>query len=359
MNTQTQTNISVPDQPAVGHQRWYKPSFVDRLRGAFERLPMPYWLTYLLFFILHSLILHILAWSDGWVPIFTFNPILCLFPLWLWGPLAIMTYLDQISLEALHNFRPLLSVHEDTLQRLEYAFSNMPARTVMISSIFWTIFYFLLTYLAFDTFYVAYRVGSLYIVLGILLGVFPFLIGSAIYYHSFRQLFLINRVVKMVKHFSLFQLEPVYVFSGVTARTGVAWIILLSLTLVIFPLQISTIPTLVMLVSQVFLAIAAFVLPLWIVNQRLVAEKRGLLAEVNKRMESLLSQLHHKIDENKLEELNRLNDAISSLSAEREVISKIPTWPWRAGTLTSFTTAILLPIILFIIQVVLGRWLGG
>ncbi|HJS19821.1 MAG TPA: hypothetical protein VJ785_13825 [Anaerolineales bacterium] len=178
-------------------------------------------------------------------------------------------------------------------------------------------------------------------------------------YHSIRQLILVNRIVKMVEQFNLFQLDPVYAFSGVTALTGISLLLMLSLTLIVFPLQLASGPVLVMLLGQVALTVAAFVLPLLIVHQRPVAEKRDLLADINKRVTAILSLLHQNLDEYEFGEVSGLNDAISGLIVERDLIHKIPTWPWRAGTLTSFLTAILLPILLFLAQVVLGNWLGG
>lgn len=337
----------------------YKPSFVNRLMEAIKRFPIPYWLTYLVLFFFHVLALHILSWIDGWVPPYAINPILLLFPLWLWGPLAIMTYLDRSSLEALQGFSPLLDIDEETMNRLKYALTTMPARPVIISGIIWSLFYVIINYLTFNAFYVANQTGPFYTAVVIFLGILPFLISSAIYYHSIRQLILVHRVVRMVREFNLFQLDPVYSFSRLTAQTGIAWVILLSLTLLAFPLQFATLPVLAMLLSQVLLALAAFVLPLWIVHQRLVSAKRRLQAELNQRLETTLDRLHHCLDNNELEEVDQINTAIAGLSAEREVLTKFPTWPWRAGTLTGFLTAILLPVLLFLIQLALGNWLGG
>ena len=78
----------------------YAPSFLDKFMDFIERLPISHWLMYLAFFILQSTIMHILAWVDGWLPAYTFNPLVFLFPLWQWAPLAIMTYLDSVSLQA-------------------------------------------------------------------------------------------------------------------------------------------------------------------------------------------------------------------------------------------------------------------
>ena len=333
-------------------------SFLDKFMDTVERLPVPYWLTYMVLIILQGSIFHVLAWIDGWLSAYTLNPILFLFPLWLWGPLAIMTYLDSISIDALSSFSPLLDIHQETMRRLKIEFTNLPTRGLIINGIIWSVFYFIFTFLAFDLFYTENGIGTSLTVFSIFVGLFTFFIGSALFYHSLRHLRLINRTVKMVKQFNLFRLDPVYAFSRVTARTGVAWVIMLSVTFLIFPLQLASVPVLAMLVMQVVLAIVIFVWPLWIVNQHLVSEKRRLIGELNQRVELTLERMHSCLDGNSLNEMGELNDAIAGLNAERETLTKIPTWPWRAGTFTGFLSAIMIPIILFLIQLVIGNLLG-
>lgn len=357
MNSRVQTNTSESIQVEANEVQPYAPSFIDRFMNWVKQLPVPYWLTYLTLFILEGIVNHILSWIDGWLPAFTFSPILLLFPLWLWGSFAIITYLNSISLDALSSFRPLLDISDKTMRRLEYEFTTMPSRGVIFSAGLWFICYWGLTFLAFDSFYRAYGLGTFITGFSVLEGLITYLTGGVIYYHSIRQLRLVDKTVKLVKQFDLFRLEPVYAFSIVTSRTGVAWVILLSLTLLMFPLDIAFVPMLVLLTIQVVFAIAAFFLPLRIVNRRLVAEKRRLLAEHNQRVQSTLAQLHRRLDDNDFEEMAQLNDALAGLTAEGKILAEIPTWPWRAGLFTGFLSIVVLPIILFIIQVVLGRWL--
>jgi hypothetical protein len=125
-----------------------------------------------------------------------------------------------------------------------------------------------------------------------------------------------------------------------------------------FPIQLAIGPALTVLVLQAVLAIAAFVLPLWHVHQQLVAEKRRLLADLNQRVESTLARLHRALDEDNLGEVAQINSALAGLAAERDVLAKIPTWPWRAGTLTGFISALLLPVAIFLIQLAIKTWLG-
>jgi hypothetical protein len=92
------------------------------------------------------------------------------------------------------------------------------------------------------------------------------------------------------------------------------------------------------------------------VNVHLVSEKRRLLAEHHQRVESALARLHRCLDQNDLNEIGQLNNAISGLNAEREILAKIPTWPWSTQTLTGFLTAIVFPIILLLIQIAIQKW---
>ena len=93
-------------------------------------------------------------------------------------------------------------------------------------------------------------------------------------------------------------------------------------------------------------------------NSRLVSEKRRLLAELDQRVKATLAGLHRCLDNNALAEVAQLNSAIVGLNAEREILTRIPTWPWRAGMFTGLLSIVVLPIMLFLLQLVLARWLG-
>ena len=337
----------------------YPPSLIDRFMNWIQRLPVPYWLTYFLLFILESMINHVIAWVDGWLPPFTFTQVILLFPLWQWGTFAALTYLNTTSEAALARFRPLLDCDEAAIDKKAYEMTTMPRRGVILSGLLWLIVYSMLTWLAYDAFYVGYGLGISSQVFIFLEGLVCFATGSVIYYHSLRQLWLVNRLVQMVKRFNLFSLQPVHAFSRLTARTGITWMFLLALTLLTFPLDMARWLMLVMWAFQVGLALAAFILPLRFVNYHLIAEKRRLLADNSRRIESALGQLHQRLDQNEFSEMELLHNAIEGLTAERDILAKIPTWPWKTSTLTGFLSAIVLPVVLLLIQIMVQKWLGG
>jgi cell division protein FtsB len=336
----------------------YAPSFIDRFTGFVQRQPLPYWLTYLLLFLLESALLHVLSWVDGWLPAYRLGLILFLFPFWLWGSLAIVTYLDSLSLRAISEFEPLLRISTETKRQLKYEFTTMPARSVLLSATAWSVVFVLSWFLGYNSAVAVYGWGPLTTWLNFAAGFVSFSVGSVIYYHSIRQLRLVSRTVQMVSQFDLFRLDPAYAFSFLTSRTGISWVALLTLSLLMFPLEVGGITELSYLVLQIALASGAFLLPLRFVNRRLVLEKRGQLAELDQRTKATLARMHQLIDENDLREVPRLNDVLKALTTEREILAKIPTWPWRPGLFAGFLSVIVIPIVLFLLQFGLSEWLG-
>jgi hypothetical protein len=336
----------------------YPPSFIDRFMRFFQRLSIPYWMTYLLLFILGSVINHVLAWIDGWLPVFTFNKLLLVFPLWQWGTLVAITYLNMASEGMLPSFRELLDIDDDMLEKLKYEFTTLPTRGVILSGVIWIFAYFTLTYLSYDTIYVQYGFGNTFKVFIFLEGLIGYSTGSVIYYHSIRQLWLVSRTVKMIKQFNLFHLGPVYAFSHLTSRIGISWMFLLGLTLLLFPLDLAKGLSVSILGFQVVLALVAFILPLRFVYHHLVLEKRRLLGELNQQIELTVKRLHHSLDQDEVDEASQIANALMGLNSEREILMDISTWPWRTGTLTAFLSAVFLPIVLLLIQIVIQKWLG-
>ena len=65
MDSQIPLMKSDPLLPEIRPTKPYPPSYLDRFMDFVQRLPVPYWLTYLLLFILESAVFHLFAWG-GW-----------------------------------------------------------------------------------------------------------------------------------------------------------------------------------------------------------------------------------------------------------------------------------------------------
>jgi hypothetical protein len=120
----------------------------------------------------------------------------------------------------------------------------------------------------------------------------------------------------------------------------------------------STLFTLTSILVYSLLAVAVFFFPLLGLHNLLVREKEHLQEQANSRLLAHIQELHQRIDAHNLKEAEAIYHQLISLTSERDVLAKLPTWPWQPGTLNFILTAVLLPIILWIAQQLLGRWAG-
>jgi hypothetical protein len=110
-------------------------------------------------------------------------------------------------------------------------------------------------------------------------------------------------------------------------------------------------------VAFIVFAVFVFVYPLLGLHGRLVAEKEHLQGESEERLKGVLAELNRDVDSGELGRADALNKTLASLLQQRDVLARLPTWPWSTGTLRGFVTAILLPIALFAVQRLLGQFL--
>ncbi len=103
---------------------------------------------------------------------------------------------------------------------------------------------------------------------------------------------------------------------------------------------------------------AVFVIPLVGMHGRLDALKEGAEGAADGRMRDLIGELNEAIDARATERVEALDKTISALRHEREVLAKLPTWPWSGGTIRGFASALFLPMALFLIQRFLSQFLA-
>ncbi len=354
------------------HQRPYPPSWVDRFNDWVTRMPGPPWAFYLGLWLLLIIIESATKWLDGVEPYFKVRWIYVLYSFYGVYFLAAIYYQDAWAKVAFTTFRPVLALDEEEQTVLVYQLTTMPARPVwLLSAVLLVGQIFLLRSLiiplweamGFPHYSIAATLGDL--------AIFSFnAVSVGIFiYHTLSQLRWISRIHKAATRVNLFQLRPLYSFSGLTARTAgililVGFIIEQQtvshgvLTSDPYALRMSWLFTLTSILVYSLLSVAVFFLPLLGLHNLLVREKERLQAETNSRLQAHIQELHQRIDDRKLKEADAMYFQLTSLTSERDILAKLPTWPWQPGTPNLILTAVLLPIILWIIQQVLERWAG-
>jgi hypothetical protein len=335
--------------------RPYAPSWVDRFANWLEGLPGPAWTAYLGFYLLLVLQSHLVNWTSGRIPWFTFTQEQFFYQLFSAEILFFLSYLNRDAAHALEDFSPLLNVSEGELSRLKYRFSHQPARPVLFITLVGILF-------GASSFYsVEQATGfdfsfNLYSIYGAVSFAMPTTFALVFCYRIIIQLQTVSRLYATAPEIDLFNLEPVYALSTHTAKTGMIFLFLTYSNLLLSPGSILVPTALVATVAISVLSFAAFVLPLRGINHRLVTEKKVMLRGVSTRIRTVFERLEKTFDGGEWAEVSELDKSIQSLQHQKDYIEKIPTWPWQPATMRGFVSAMLLPILIWAVQQVLARF---
>jgi hypothetical protein len=338
----------------------YPPSWTDRFIDWVNGLPGPSWLFYVVLWFAFFLMANAIKWLDGSQPLGTIKPFYTVGASDGVYYLALMHYLKGAAGAALRAFRPSLTMSEAEYNRLHYQLTTLPVRgTLLASGIGGALA--ALTVLLNPTVPNPYYYSSLLAtVFGGGVAILIFACFGACVYQTIHQLTMVSRIHATVARINLFQPDPLYAFSGLTARTAMGYLLLAdTAVLVMYEFMLEADPmTVGIMAFMMALAAVTFVLPLLGMHRRMVEEKARLESEANQRLEATIAELHRRVDVGDLTEMTELYRAIASLEIELDVVAKIPTWPWQPGTLRIVISPLLVPVVVWLIQRFLERFAG-
>ncbi len=273
------------------------------------------------------------------------------------GSIALIKYLDGVARASLDDFAPALEVSQDTLAHLEFELTSMPAGPVFLLLILGL----LRTAEGF-----VFEPGSegivglppLPVAIRAPLEALTTTVLLVLIYHTVHQLRLVVQIHAMPARVNLFRPAPLYAFSTLTSRTAIGLVPLVipfggTFSRASTPLEYLT----ASIVTGLILVVAAlaFSVPLVGMHRRMTAEKKRLGGDVGGRVEALISDLHAAVDRHDLSLADGQNKQLGSLIAERELVARLSTWPWQAGTVGAVASAIILPVVITLISRLLGR----
>lgn len=330
-------------------------SWIDRLVHWVDRLPGPAWLFYLVSTAALTLLITVVLWIDGSVPLGAYGFIQGVFPPFVFYFLALYHYLTEIGSRSLRAFHPLLDVDEADLAQLDYKLTKLPTLAGWLSIVAAVVT--LPPYFSSGQAFGERDPNTLlpYIVAAAAAVFFGATIFALIL-RSIRQLRLVQRLHSQATNISLLNLEPAHAFSGLTARTGIGLILLLILGYLYNPSSFYGGYLVAAYLLMAIPAIIVFVVPVMGMRDRLAEEKKRVLHETNELLQLTGDKLEGKIRANDYSDLQGMETAVRVLTQKREMLEKISTWPWDPGTVRGFASTLLLPILLWLITRLLGRF---
>lgn len=346
-------NMSNKDSPL------FRPSYINRLTKWIEGLPGSSWGYYSGFAIFLLSVLTAPSWVEGAIPIGTFLPEHIFLSTAIPFIIAIIPYFDERALKALEIIKPVLNIDEEKTKDFTYKLTHLPAYKSVFASIVAIIFMHYFEFITGEAYQNTALVG------------FPFsmVLSRAIYlicwwffglflYHTIHQLGLINKIYNNHTKIDLFRMHPLYEFSNLAAFTSGALIVLPYGFLFITPsVKLSDPVILIMYLFLSIIPVATFILPQLGLYRLQTTEKKKLLDEVDQRYKNVLDKVNNFVDNGKHGEIANLNNSLSTLSNIRQRIRKISTWPWQPETIRWLFTALVLPLLMWIFQYFLSKWL--
>lgn len=335
----------------------YQPSWVDRMFVRIEQLPIPALAFYGGLWALLAGIAHLVIWSDRSAPWGALDGRILLIALWTPYCLGLVAYLSRTAGRALDDFRQALDVSDHEFVRLRHEFAVLPARPVALANASGAV-------LCLVTLWTSPKIAapltrsSWLGAINVGIAVIGVACSLVLVYQTFRHLRLIRHTYQRASRLKLFQENQLYAFSALTLRIGIGWLVIVYTGVLVFPglltspLWLGTAATLIASIA------ASLVATLSDIHQRISADKARQLDEVHRLLETVFSRLNQHVREGQTQEVSSLREAVTALDLERNVLLKAPTWPWQPGTMATFLTALSLPLLIWLLQKLIGRLMG-
>jgi hypothetical protein len=335
----------------------YAPSWIDRIFDWVDRLPIPWWLFYVLLALPINGAVAIVLWQTGIYAAVGFHPMQVFLPSLPVYFLALTHGLDHVAASAMTRFRPAFRGDDEAFAAAVYRMTTLPARTALVFPVVAG-----LVSVPFGRIEMAsLQMGGLDHVPVLFLSVLGYFytVAYVFFYHTLHQLREIHRLHRDHAEVRLGRVGPLYSLSRVTSLTALGLVLNNYGWFVAQPGgNPNNTVTLLEGGTNLLIALIVFVWPLWGAHRLLTEAKEKGLSEVALRKEGARAQLHDAVDKGQLVKVDPLHKALEALSAESAELAKIATWPWAPGTLRNLLGAVLLPMALWLVQFGLGRLLG-
>jgi hypothetical protein len=325
-------------------------SWIDLFFSWMARLPVSPWIIYpvlVIFFAFADQNIFINDTETGY-----FDSLYSAFSL-VWT-FIINHVLHQLSISSFEQFKPSLSVSKEKVEEFRQCFIYAPP-----------IFAWVALVLGLNTFAIFWAAGieeglaetTRSLALAFVYGLLLFAGNSALImyfmFNSIRRLRLITYLHKQVKNFDLFNLNPLRAFSRVSSGAAVSLI----LSVAIFQRFNSSTEDIVFLIVLSLLSIVVFVVPLIGIRNRISMERDNQINSINSDLAKVASKIRQSLNNDQLDNLGKLKDGQDGLNFQREELRKTRVWPWKSATIRGFSSAFLLPILIWLITRLLERFI--
>ena len=337
----------------------YRASWINRFNLLIDKLPQPFWMYYVGFFALLFLSITFSKWIDKTYPVGHFYLPHVLFAGAAAYTLGLIHWLVRGIPGTFKAMRPVLNCDDSAYETLLYQLNNTPSVPVLLGSLGGLLWGILLQQILLKPLMGILKLSTSPLssfIDGSILALTWVVLGGGIVC-LIHLLQTINRIYLQHTRIQLFQPQPLYILSNLAGRAALGVAIYALLWVAVTPSIVNAPAILGMLLLIEGLAAATFLIPLLGVHQLLLSEKHSLQESVGKRLQRIMSEIHERIETGDTAGIDFLQKQMSVLQAQQSILKKAPTWPWHPDTIRLVATSILIPVLVFIAQRILGQFI--
>ena len=304
---------------------------------------------------------HAILWATGRLAVGTLDPTLTVSV--VYGPyaLGVLAYLNRVAGRALEAFWPATGWPDRDRSSWAHAFTTVRAG-VELPSLSLGIIVAIGSFLSAP----AAVVGTddldrlTYAVALAPIAIFGYAMTLLAIAHTSRQLRLVAKTHRQARAIDPFDRGPIYAFSRFTVQIGLAFLVSGYYTLVVnSAFQSGNLVGLGVLALVIVLGVACFV-PAALGHPRPPGRcEGGAVRGVEERVGTLAQELYRRIDAGEFDGTKVISEAIAASGAVRERIERLPTWPWRPQLFRGFLSALLLPVVVYLLSRLIGGRIGA
>jgi hypothetical protein len=311
-------------------------------------------------------------WGEGTYPPGTFHPLHVWIAVQFAFLLGLVHYVDKSAGTALASLRPLLVVGKKrgpqsprnvaSYASLAYQLTTLPVWPTALATVAGAVLPWVGLALLPSTAFVALLFRNAGTMLSTASIAFVLVLGNAVSgvltYHTFHQLLLISRIYSEHTRINIYRVQPLYALSLPGALTSIG--LMLTIYAAFLAAGAPAVEPFIIWLSLFFVTIAwaTFALPMLGAHRRLSDEKNRRLAANSLRFEAAAEELYRQLDGRRPRRMEDPAKAMASLEVEQAALRRIPTWPWDPGAVRGLVAALLLPVAVWLLQLLLGRFLG-
>jgi len=201
----------------------YPPSFVDRFTDWVDRLPILWWLFYVLLAVVLSGAVALALWQTGVYAAVGFHPMQVWLPSLGAYLLGLTHGLDRVAASAMRRFRPAFRGDEAAFATAVYRITTLPARPTLIFTIVSTALTIPLGRYEMSQI----QTGGLELAPAVFLAVLAvlYVVSYPFFFHIWHQLREIHRLHRDWAEVHLSSIRPMYALSRVTSLTALGLVI--------------------------------------------------------------------------------------------------------------------------------------